>query len=173
MARQYGEQMWIVKDGVKDRGEGVTLITDLKDVPRDNKNILVQQYIQYPYLVNGFKFTSVLRARHQLRPSGGLPVQGRLRAHGDGQVRSRPAHLWQPVVRFTNPDINKKREPYASTAAVYWSIQELFTYMEERATTPPTCSSIRDMLAKTILAAEPKFVSRRVSWCSTAATASS
>ena len=38
--------MWIYKDGVRDRGEGVQMISDLDQVDTENKNAIVQQYIQ-------------------------------------------------------------------------------------------------------------------------------
>ena len=54
------EQLWIMKSIFTDRGEGIRLIRDLDQMPGDDGEIersVMQTYIQYPYLLNGYKST--------------------------------------------------------------------------------------------------------------------
>jgi hypothetical protein len=51
-----GKQLWALKQGAKDRGEGVSVITGPAALPK-NKKAVVQAYVGRPYLLNGYKFT--------------------------------------------------------------------------------------------------------------------
>ena len=178
------EQLWIMKSVMTDRGEGIRLIRSLDqvrppgassdaEIPRS----VMQQYVQKPYLLNGYKATlRVYVLCVSLDPL-------RLYVYDDGFVHMAtekydpdPRLFGRKYMHLTNPDVHKHREAYhRNPRPFYWSIKEMLAYVDKQsggagggthgagaadAPSQRLWRDIRTVMAKTFLAVEPKLVAR-------------
>jgi len=158
--------MWVLKDPVGDRGEGVKVISGPKDLLQDDRRgLIVQQYIGNPYLLNGFKFT--VRAYGLITSFDPLRVyvfrNGFVHMATDKYDPS-PENVGNIYMHLTNPDINKHRpnHPYAKDPRPwYWSVDEMFEYMRNHGDDPDVFfENMKRTLSRAVLSAETKFVNR-------------
>ncbi len=124
-------QMWMLKVGGKDRGQGISLISHPDQAPT-KKRAIVQQYIRYPHLLYGHKYT--IRAYVVITSFDPL----RLYLYQDGLIHmaineynSDASSFKDRYAHLTNPDISKKHKTYAANPRPwYWSVRELMAYVE-------------------------------------------
>ena len=53
---KYQDNVWIVKPSSSSRGRGIYLLSDLKDIPKEEGDFVVSKYLSNPLLINGHKF---------------------------------------------------------------------------------------------------------------------
>ena len=157
--------MWVLKDPVGDRGEGVRVISGPQGIPSIARNFIVQQYIGNPYLINGYKFT--IRAYGLITSFDPL----RLYVFRNGFVHMAtdkydpsPENIGNKYMHLTNPDINKHRpnHPYAQDPRPwYWSLDEYLTHVKKSGGDPEMFfQRLKLMVAKAVLSAAHKFVQK-------------
>lgn len=154
--------LYIIKLAATDRGEGIRVVRGPEELGPLDKGI-VQSYVQYPYLLNGFKFTIRLYAvytsldpiRLYVYPEGFIHMATEKYNPDPSTIKNRYMHL-------TNPDISKARPFYAKNPRpFYWSISEMRKYMRDRGDDDDVLwDRIGDVVRKTVLAAEPKLVAK-------------
>ena len=108
MKKQKG-QLWIMKPTASSQGKGIVVLSSVDEVPRGAglKPQIVQQYIQNPILINGYKFD--LRVYVALTSVNPL----RLYVYDEGLVRFASekydtSDLKNVFSHLTNYSINKK-----------------------------------------------------------------
>ena len=156
----HHKPLYIIKASAKDRGEGIRVVSGPGDLAPGEKGV-VQSYLQYPYLLNGYKFTMRIYAAY----TSVDPV--RLYLYPEGFVHMAtdkydpdPAKLRERYMHLTNPDINKERPFYKrNPRPFYWNFKELRAYIREHAGGDDDLvwRRIQTLAAKTLLCAEKKI----------------
>jgi tubulin polyglutamylase TTLL5 len=114
MRRQKG-QLWIMKPKASSQGKGISVISSFDEIPRGAglKALIVQQYIQDPLLIDGYKFD--LRVYVALTSVNPL----RLYVYDEGLVRFASERydttdLKNVFSHLTNYSINKRNNDQAA-----------------------------------------------------------
>jgi len=167
VSHRVGDHMYIMKDAAKDRGEGIRVISGPSDLAPTDKGI-VQSYVRYPYLLNGYKFTmrvyvvytSLAPLRLYVYPEGFVHMATDKYNPDIKYINERYMHL-------TNPDINKERPFYKKNPRpFYWNFKELKQYVKKHGGKNGVVSghddvrlwsNIQTLVMKTILSAEHKL----------------
>jgi len=160
-------QMYILKIAAKDRGEGIKVISGPSDLKPTDHGI-VQTYIQYPYLLNGYKFTlriyvtytSISPLQLYIYPEGFVHM-------ATDKYNSNPKYINERYMHLTNPDINKERDFYKKNPRpFYWNFVELKNYVKKhgKMNSGPNGHDdddlwydIQTLVMKTVLSAEYKL----------------
>ena len=157
-----GEQLWALKMGATDRGEGVSVINSIEQVPTGARAVL-QRYINNPYLLHGYKFTM----RIYMLITSFDPL--RIYLHDDGfahiaieKYQASAKFFDRKHMHLTNPDISKRQKFYKENPRpFYWSLKEVRQYMRERGVDVAVVwKRIHQLLLKTVMIAEENFVMR-------------
>ena len=158
--------MYILKVAAKDRGEGIKVIAGVQDLKPGDRGI-VQSYVQYPYLLNGYKFTmrvyvvytSLAPLRLYIYPEGFVHMATEKYSPLPKNINNRYMHL-------TNPDISKHRDFYRKNPRpFYWSFPELRDYVRKHGVSGVVSGdddarlwrNIQTLVQKTVLSAEHKL----------------
>ncbi len=151
--------LYIMKVGAKDRGEGIRVIAGPDDLGPKDKGI-VQSYLQFPYLLNGYKFTmrvyalytSVEPLRLYLYPEGFVHM-------ATDKYSPDPKRIGERYMHLTNPDINKERPFYKKNPRpFYWNFTELRAYVRQQGDDDVLLwRRIQTLARKTLLSAEHKI----------------
>ena len=160
LKKHHHKPLYIVKASAKDRGEGIRVVSGPSDL-RPGERGVVQSYLQYPYLLNGYKFTMRIYAAYTSID----PV--RLYLYPEGFVHMAtdkydpdPAKLRERYMHLTNPDINKERPVNKhNPRPFYWNFTELRAYIREHAgkVDDLVWRRIQTLAIKTLLCAEKKI----------------
>ncbi|KFO37379.1 Tubulin polyglutamylase TTLL4 [Fukomys damarensis] len=154
-------QNWIVKPPASARGIGIKVIHEWSQLPK-RRPLLVQKYLQNPYLINGTKFD--LRLYVYITSYDPL----RIYLFSDGLVRFATCtystslkSLGNKFIHLTNYSINKNNTAYQANAdqracqGHKWSLRALWKYLSEKGI---KCNAIwkkiKDIVVKTIISSE-------------------
>ncbi|NXL30201.1 TTLL4 polyglutamylase, partial [Glaucidium brasilianum] len=155
-------QKWIVKPPASARGIGIQVIHKWSQLPK-RRPLLVQRYLQKPYLIGGKKF--------DLRIYVYVTCYDPLRVYlfKDGLVRfasckysSSMKSLSNKFVHLTNYSVNKKNTEYKSNSdetacqGHKWALKALWSYLTQKGVNSEAIwEKIKDIVIKTIIASEP------------------
>ncbi|KAF7218049.1 tubulin monoglutamylase TTLL4 isoform X1 [Nothobranchius furzeri] len=155
-------QKWIVKPPASARGMGIQVIHKWSQMPK-KRPLLVQKYLQKPYLIGGNKF--------DLRIYVYVPSYDPLRIYmfSDGLVRfasckysSSTKTLGNKFMHLTNYSVNKKNSEYQTNSdnkacqGHKWALKALWLYLGSKGiNTTLIWGKIKDIVIKTIIASEP------------------
>eukprot|EP01043_Picozoa_sp_COSAG02_P033661 COSAG02_NODE_2309_length_9170_cov_10.752508_2_plen_785_part_00 len=159
------QPMFIVKPNASSRGRGIRVISHKHEIPKKGK-CLVQQYIDKPFLVDGYKSD----IRVYVMATSFDPL--RLYIHDDGLVRfatekykGGTAHHKKKFAHITNYSINKKRDKFvenvdenSASSGSKWSLKAFRRYLREvrGIDDGKVWASIKDTVVRTYLACESK-----------------
>ncbi|GKT32333.1 Tubulin-tyrosine ligase/Tubulin polyglutamylase like protein, partial [Aduncisulcus paluster] len=165
---RYPDRMYIYKPNALSRGRGIRLITSTKHIPDKPNNALVQHYIDNPLLVNGYKFdlriyvfvTSYEPLRAYIYKEG----LARFATEKYSCDKSTRRHLY---MHLTNYSLNKGREKFVEPDSATgdemsskWALTQLLSHLATNGVnTTVLWSRIKDLVRKTLIAAEPNVVS--------------
>uniref|UniRef100_W5LBV0 Tubulin tyrosine ligase-like family, member 4 n=1 Tax=Astyanax mexicanus TaxID=7994 RepID=W5LBV0_ASTMX len=155
-------QKWIIKPPASARGIGIQVIHKWSQMPR-KRPLLVQKYLHKPYLISGNKFD--LRIYVYVTSYDPLRVY----IFNDGLVRfasckysSSMKSLGNKFMHLTNYSVNKKNSEYQTNSddkacqGHKWALKALWQYLGYRGVnTTLIWDKIKDMVVKTIIAADP------------------
>ncbi|XP_032840777.2 tubulin polyglutamylase TTLL4 isoform X2 [Tyto alba] len=155
-------QKWIVKPPASARGIGIQVIHKWSQLPK-RRPLLVQRYLQKPYLIGGKKF--------DLRIYVYVTCYDPLRVYlfKDGLVRfasckysSSMKSLSNKFMHLTNYSVNKKNAEYKSNSdetacqGHKWALKALWSYLTQKGVNSEAIwEKIKDIVIKTIIASEP------------------
>ncbi|XP_037904055.1 tubulin polyglutamylase TTLL4-like isoform X2 [Hermetia illucens] len=152
---------WIIKPPASARGTGIKVINRWAQIPK-RKSVIVQRYIEKPFLINGSKFD--LRLYVLVTSINPLRVY----LYQDGLVRfasvkysERADSLNDRYMHLTNYSINKLSSTYSQNEDVNaceghkWTIQSLWSYLKSRRIdTIKLWDVLRNLILRTLLAGE-------------------
>ncbi|XP_076013123.1 tubulin monoglutamylase TTLL4 isoform X2 [Genypterus blacodes] len=155
-------QKWIIKPPASARGEGIQVVYKWSQVPR-KRALLVQEYLQKPYLINGSKFD----LRIYVYVTSYDPL--RIYIFTDGLVRfasckysSSVKTLHNRFIHLTNFSVNKHNCGYKANGDSQgcqehkWALKALWRYLGSKGiNTSLLWEKIKDIVIKTIIASEP------------------
>ncbi|XP_052124662.1 tubulin monoglutamylase TTLL4 isoform X2 [Frankliniella occidentalis] len=133
--RSNGKEAWIIKPPASARGTGIKVIHRWGQIPK-KRPLVVQKYVDRPYLINGCKFDLrlyiLVTSMHPLR----------IYLYDDGLVRfasvkysEDPASLADRYMHLTNYSINKLSSHYthnedeSACKGHKWTIKSLWKYL--------------------------------------------
>ncbi|KZC09722.1 Tubulin polyglutamylase TTLL4 [Dufourea novaeangliae] len=159
--QKYGvRSTWIIKPPASGRGQGIKVINQWWEIPKWH-SMIVQRYISKPRLINGSKFD--LRVYVLVTSINPL----RIYIYKEGLVRFasvryvRGLNLNDKYMHLTNTSVNKLNPAYVRNDGVNayrshkWSFGSLWTHLsEEGVDVPELWSKIKDVVVKTLIAAE-------------------
>ncbi|CAH8827517.1 unnamed protein product [Trichobilharzia szidati] len=143
---------WIMKPPASARGIGIKLIRSWSDIPKQRR-VLIQSYINQPYLIDGTKFD----IRLYVYVAGFSPF--RAYVYREGLVRFASQrystsfqHLGNRFVHLTNYSINKYNKSGENSVLNHkWKLSKLWSYLTERGVDVPSLwSRITDIIFKTL-----------------------
>ncbi|CAH8478004.1 unnamed protein product [Schistosoma guineensis] len=143
---------WIMKPPASARGVGVKLVRGWSDIPKQRR-VIVQSYINQPYLIDGKKFD----IRLYVFVAGFSPL--RAYVYREGLVRfasqkysTSAQQLRNRFVHLTNYSVNKYNKTDESFVSNHkWKLSTLWSYLTERgADVPNLWSRIVDIVFKTL-----------------------
>jgi len=151
--------IWIAKPAAASCGNGIVLLTNLKEIPERKNALSVQKYITNPLLINGLKFD----LRLYLVMTSVDPIK--LYIYDDGLVRfaTKPfsaskEDLNDKFIHLTNYSVNKDNEDFEYNEAPgefvghKWSLKTFWKYMEcEGHDWARIWSRIKNVMVKTIM----------------------
>ena len=158
--KQPGAKPLIVKPPNWFCGIGIKLINKVEDIPDKKNKMVVQEYIDNPFLINGTKFD----LRLYVLMTGIDPVK--IYIYQNGLVRfatqeytNDPSQLENNFVHLTNYSVNKTSESFeynenpGSYEGHKWDLQTLWKYMEERLGIDwkPVWEKTKEVCVKTVL----------------------
>lgn len=104
------ENIWIVKPASSSRGRGIYLLSDLKDLPKEEGEFVVSKYISNPLLISGYKFD----VRVYVLVTSVDPLK--IYVYNEGLVRFASEQYSKDLNKgfqhLTNYSINKKSESF-------------------------------------------------------------
>ncbi|XP_005485265.2 tubulin monoglutamylase TTLL4 isoform X1 [Zonotrichia albicollis] len=155
-------QKWIVKPPASARGNGIQVIHKWSQLPK-RRPLLVQRYLQKPYLIGGKKF--------DLRLYVYVTCYDPLRVYlfKEGLVRfascrysSSVESLGNKFIHLTNYSVNKKNAAYKPNSdetacqGHKWALKALWGYLTQKGVNCEAIwEKIKDIVIKTIIASEP------------------
>ncbi|CAI2725255.1 unnamed protein product [Schistosoma spindalis] len=143
---------WIMKPPASARGIGVKLVRGWSDIPKQRR-VIVQSYINQPYLIDGKKFD----IRLYVFVAGFSPL--RAYVYREGLVRfasqkysTSVQQLRNRFVHLTNYSVNKYNKTEETFVSNHkWKLSTLWSYLTERgADVPNLWSHIVDIVFKTL-----------------------
>ena len=185
-AAKYPSLIWMVKPFSGSCGRGIRLVTEPHHVGR-NAKVLVQQYLDRPFLIDGRKFD--LRLYCVVTSFDPLLIylfhDGLVR-FSTAQYSCSPKALRNKQIHLTNYSIQKKYRDYKKSAdgaekrkkkgrhpllsESKWSVQQLWRYLSEQkgVDTDAVMERIHAVLIKTVMGAAgstlPKLQRARTRW---------
>uniref|UniRef100_A0A3Q4HGV5 Tubulin tyrosine ligase-like family, member 4 n=1 Tax=Neolamprologus brichardi TaxID=32507 RepID=A0A3Q4HGV5_NEOBR len=152
------KQKWIIKPPASARGIGIQVIHKWSQMPR-KRPLLVQKYLDKPYLISGNKFD--LRLYVYVTSYNPLRVY----MFSDGLVRfasckysSSMKTLSNKFMHLTNYSVNKKNSEYQTNSDYKacqghkWALKALWQYLGSKGVnTTPIWEKIKDIVIKTII----------------------
>lgn len=183
--RKVREGLWICKPVSSSCGRGIRVLTReklLKYLEKDKgKSVIMQRYIDNPYLINGKKFD----LRIYVLVTGVDPM--RVYVHSQGLTRISTSNYSisntkDKFAHLTNYSINKDSDKFVEAgidaetggcdefdeSSFKWSLAAFKKYLEERTSRDvmeATFRRIDDLLVKTMIAAESEMTPRVYSDC--------
>ncbi|RXM99150.1 Tubulin polyglutamylase TTLL4 [Acipenser ruthenus] len=156
------KQKWIVKPPASARGIGIQVIHKWNQLPR-RRPLLVQKYLNKPYLINGCKFD----LRIYVYVTSYDPL--RIYMFTDGLVRfasckysTSMRSLSNKFMHLTNYSVNKKNSEYKPNSdekacqGHKWALKALWNYLSQKGvSTNAIWEKIKDIVIKTIIASDP------------------
>ncbi|CAI5670789.1 unnamed protein product [Oreochromis niloticus] len=156
------KQKWIIKPPASARGIGIQVIHKWSQMPR-KRPLLVQKYLDKPYLISGNKFD----LRLYVYVTSYNPL--RIYMFSDGLVRfasckysSSMKTLSNKFMHLTNYSVNKKNSEYQTNSDYKacqghkWALKALWQYLGSKGVnTTLIWEKIKDIVIKTIIASEP------------------
>jgi len=165
---------YIVKPQASSQGRGIFITNDLDEIiPKQNNNIIVSQYLNDPYLINGLKFD----LRVYVAVTSVHPL--RIYIYKEGLVRFATVPYNKDIdsyanrfIHLTNYSINKKSETYVPNddhnvedqeSASKWTFATFKTYLESVGIDYNAIfNKIEDVVVKTILSIEGHLFSANI-----------
>ncbi|XP_044740284.1 uncharacterized protein LOC123301553 isoform X2 [Chrysoperla carnea] len=156
-----GVVKWILKPPASARGSGIRVVNKWNQIPK-KKPLVVQRYIDNPYLINGSKFdlrlyvllTSFDPLRIYLYPDGLARFASVKYSSDSNSLDNRYMHL-------TNYSINKLSRDYTANEDAgacqghKWTIQALWDYLSKNGVnTSALWATLQDLVIKTIISGE-------------------
>ena len=164
-------QVFIIKPPASAEGRGIRLANRFQDFPRPGQPAVCQQYIANPYLIEGKKFdcriyvgvTSFDPLRAYMYEEG-LTRFATTDYNSDLTTRS----IKNRYMHLTNYSVNKKSEKFVANVdsdrddeGSKWSLTALWKYLEKEGHDVVKLKvQIRDLLVKTLIAAEHSITSK-------------
>eukprot|EP00750_Incisomonas_marina_P020833 INCI4096.3.p1 GENE.INCI4096.3~~INCI4096.3.p1 ORF type:complete len:891 (+),score=153.96 INCI4096.3:235-2907(+) len=168
-------RLWIKKPTNSSRGRGIRVVSNdqvrkrLTKFTKKKKNVMIQEYMDKPYLINGFKFD----IRMYVLVSSFDPL--RVYVFDDGLVRfctmkysNKIETLSQPYMHLTNVSLNKDSPDFVNNTDANvtnvgskWTLKSLFLYLIEHEGIEKTEKLKRDMheiVCKALIATEMEIV---------------
>lgn len=156
------DQYWIIKPPAAYRGDGIKICHKYKQIPK-NTPIIVQKYIQNPYLINGNKFdlrlyvlvTSVNPLRIYLCENG-------LARFASVKYSIDPKTLNDRFMHLTNYSVNKFNAKYVTNSDAQacvghkWTLKTLWKFLEKEhgINVKKVRESLIDLVIKTMISVE-------------------
>ncbi|KAJ1521378.1 hypothetical protein ONE63_003053 [Megalurothrips usitatus] len=159
--RSNGKEAWIIKPPASARGTGIKVIHRWGQIPK-KRPLIVQKYVDRPYLINGCKFDLrlyiLVTSMHPLR----------IYLYDDGLVRfasvkysEDPASLADRYMHLTNYSINKLSSQYthnedeSACKGHKWTIKSLWKYLEKyNVDMSALWERLVDLAVKTVISGE-------------------
>ncbi|CAH8463755.1 unnamed protein product [Schistosoma turkestanicum] len=132
-ALSYFRPKWIMKPPASARGIGIKLVRGWSDIPQQRR-VIVQSYINQPYLIDGKKFD----IRLYVLVSGFSPLRAYVYREGLVRFASQKystalQHLRNRFVHLTNYSINKYNKTDETFVSNHkWKLSTLWSYLTER-----------------------------------------
>uniref|UniRef100_U5EQF5 Putative tubulin polyglutamylase ttll4 n=1 Tax=Corethrella appendiculata TaxID=1370023 RepID=U5EQF5_9DIPT len=152
---------WIIKPPAAARGTGIKVVNRWSQIPK-RKPLIVQRYIERPFLINGSKFD--LRLYCLVTSINPLRVY----MHTDGLARfasvkysEKSDTLNDRFMHLTNYSINKLSSNYNANEDATackghkWTVKSLWSYLQtQKVNTERLWGALRNLVLRTILAGE-------------------
>lgn len=160
--KQEHFQWWILKPPAGYRGDGIKIVHKYKQIPK-SAPIVVQKYVQNPYLINGNKFDLRLyvltTSIHPLRIY--LYEEGLVR-FATAKYSSNANTLANRFIHLTNYSVNRLNDKYESNSDTEackghkWTLKTLWKYLrnECQVDVQLVWQSLIDLIVKTMISVE-------------------
>ncbi|XP_065839948.1 tubulin monoglutamylase TTLL4-like [Oscarella lobularis] len=159
--RLGGKQKWIIKPPAAARGIGIRVVDKWSQIPK-RKQVIVQKYLDRPFLVNGSKFD----LRVYVYVSSYDPL--RIYVFDDGLTRfatckysAAAKSLSNRFIHLTNYSVNKKNDAFVSNSdetvcqGHKWGLKAFWEYLRaDGIDVDCLWESIKDVIVKTIISGE-------------------
>ncbi|XP_065215467.1 tubulin monoglutamylase TTLL4-like [Planococcus citri] len=164
--RSYNEgeknQLWIVKPPASYRGDGIKIVHKKSQVPRCTP-IIVQKYIENPYLINSMKFdlrlyvlvTSINPLRIYLYDDGLVRFASQKYSTDLRTVANRFVHLTNYCINVQNVKFKVESDVNAPKGHK-WTLRTLWRYLREdrNVDVDRVKSQLNDLIIKTLICGE-------------------
>jgi tubulin polyglutamylase TTLL5 len=151
---------WILKPKNSSRGRGIEIVSDIADIPMDEK-WMVQEYIGNPHTMNERKY--VLRL--YVLVTSVDPLRVYLHDEGFAKLASEPYNIEDPdnpFAHLTNPDINATNVD-SDAPVVFVSLSEYRTWLGEQGHDAGALfAKIKDLVTLTVISVR-EHMQRRTS----------
>lgn len=156
------DNIWIVKPASSSRGRGIFILSDLKDLPKEEGEFVVSKYISNPFLISGHKFD--LRVYVLITSVDPLKIY----VFNEGLVRFASEPYNKDFIKagkfshLTNYSINKKSENFVQNKTAQerdvgnkWSMSALQHHLSKLGIDfKPVWQRIYDMIIKSLISVE-------------------
>jgi len=147
-------------------GIGIKLINKIEDIPNKKNKMVVQEYIDNPFLINGLKFD--LRLYILLTSIDPVKIyiyeEGLVR-FATAQYSNDPAEIGNNFIHLTNYSVNKMNKEFVfnEKPGEYeghkWNLKTLWKYFEEELGVDwrPVWEATKDVCVKTVLCGQEEI----------------
>ncbi|CAH0389621.1 unnamed protein product [Bemisia tabaci] len=160
--RHCGKEKWIIKPPASARGTGIKVINKWGHIPR-KVPLVVQKYIDKPYLINSTKFDLRLYVLvTSVNPLKAYMYDNGLVRFASVKYSSDAATLNERYMHLTNYSINKESCQYTqnqdadSCEGHKWTLKTLWSYLERehKVDVSTLWASLVDVVIKTLICGE-------------------
>lgn len=142
------------------RGRGIRVLRKWNELPK-RRNVLVQSYMQNPYLIDGLKFdlrvyvylSSVEPLRVYVYRDGLVRFASSRFSLKESSLRNKFAHLTNYAINCSNPEYRSNKDEAADGCEGHkWSLRGFWSYMREQGhNMDAVWARIKTLAVKTIL----------------------